>query len=52
MPAFELVDDKGAGYSDLFFLGVVADNTWNAGVVLGPRSLPGTISTSQQLVVQ
>ena len=37
MPAFELVDDRGADYSDLFFLGVVADNTWNAGVVLGPQ---------------
>jgi 2-keto-4-pentenoate hydratase len=34
MPAFALVDDRGADYSDLFFLGVVADNTWNAGVVL------------------
>ncbi len=37
MPAFELVDDRGADYSDLFFLGVVADNTWNAGVVLGTQ---------------
>ena len=37
MPAFELVDDRSADYSDLFFLGVVADNTWNAGVVLGPQ---------------
>ena len=37
MPAFELVDDRGADYSHLFFLGVVADNTWNAGVVLGPK---------------
>ena len=35
MPAFELVDDRGADYSDLFFLGVAADNSWNAGVVLG-----------------
>ena len=35
MPAFELVDDRGADYSDLFFLGVAADNAWNAGVVLG-----------------
>ena len=36
MPAFELVDDRGADYSDLYFLGVAADNAWNAGVVLGP----------------
>ena len=35
MPAFELVDDRGADYSDLFFLGVAADNAWNAGIVLG-----------------
>ncbi len=35
MPAFELVDDRGADYSALFFLGVAADNAWNAGVVLG-----------------
>ena len=35
MPAFELVDDRGADYSDLYFLGVAADNAWNAGVVLG-----------------
>ena len=37
MPAFELVDDRSADYADLSFLGVVADNTWNAGVVLGPE---------------
>ena len=37
MPAFELVDDRGADYSNLFFLGAVADNSWNAGVVLGPQ---------------
>ena len=35
MPAFELVDDRGADYSNLFFLGVAADNSWNAGIVLG-----------------
>ena len=37
MPAFELVDDRGADYSNLYFLGVAADNAWNAGVVLGPE---------------
>ncbi len=35
MPAFELVDDRGADYGNLNFLGVAADNAWNAGVVLG-----------------
>ena len=42
MPAFELVDDRGADYSDLYFLDVVADNTWNAGVVLGPETTDWT----------
>ena len=37
MPAFELVDDRGDDYSNLYFLGVAADNAWNAGVVLGPE---------------
>ena len=35
MPAFELVDDRGADYTDLNFLNVAADNSWNAGIVLG-----------------
>ena len=35
MPAFELVDDRGADYTDLYFLNVAADNSWNAGIVLG-----------------
>ncbi len=37
MPAFEIVDDRGADYGNLYFLGVAADNAWNAGVVLGPE---------------
>jgi 2-oxo-3-hexenedioate decarboxylase/2-keto-4-pentenoate hydratase len=36
MVAFEVVDDRGADYSNLFFPWVIADNTWNAGVILGP----------------
>ena len=35
MPAFEIIEDRNADYSDLFFLGVAADNAWNAGIVLG-----------------
>ena len=35
MPAFELIEDRGADYKNLFFLGVMADNAWNAGVELG-----------------
>ncbi|NQW22357.1 MAG: fumarylacetoacetate hydrolase family protein [SAR202 cluster bacterium] len=37
MPAFELIEDRDADYSNLFFLGVAADNVWNAGVVLGQQ---------------
>lgn len=37
MPAFELIDDRGADYSNLYFLNVPSDNAWNAGVVLGPE---------------
>jgi 2-keto-4-pentenoate hydratase len=37
MPAFELVDDRQADYSQLAaaILSLIADNAWNAGIVLG-----------------
>jgi 2-keto-4-pentenoate hydratase len=37
MPAFEVVDDRQADYSQLaaHVLSLIADNAWNAGVVLG-----------------
>ena len=34
-PAFELVEDRHADYTSLDMLTLVADNSWNAGVVLG-----------------
>lgn len=34
-PAFELVEDRHADYASLDMLTLVADNSWNAGVVLG-----------------
>ncbi|MGE5145750.1 MAG: 2-keto-4-pentenoate hydratase, partial [Candidatus Eiseniibacteriota bacterium] len=38
MAAFELVDDRDADYGDLDVPSCIADNGWNAGVVLGaPR---------------
>jgi 2-keto-4-pentenoate hydratase len=40
MPAFELVDDRQADYAQLAaqVLTLIADNAWNAGIVLGaPR---------------
>jgi 2-oxo-3-hexenedioate decarboxylase/2-keto-4-pentenoate hydratase len=37
MPAFELVDDRQADYAQLAaqVLTLIADNAWNAGIVLG-----------------
>src|SRR5215475_5550438 len=37
MPAFELVDDRQADYTQLAaqVLTLIADNAWNAGIVLG-----------------
>lgn len=34
-PAFELIEDKDADYSDLDVLTLIADNAWCGGVVLG-----------------
>jgi 2-keto-4-pentenoate hydratase len=34
-PAIEIVDDRGADYRTLEMRSLVADNSWNAGVVLG-----------------
>src|SRR5438093_1276844 len=39
--AFELVDDHGADYARLAAAPLVADNAWNAGLVLGPAAAPG-----------
>jgi 2-oxo-3-hexenedioate decarboxylase/2-keto-4-pentenoate hydratase len=36
MAAFELVDDRNADYGNLDAPSCIADNGWNAGVVLGP----------------
>jgi len=35
-PALELVEDRNADYGDLDVLSLIADNSWNAGAVLGP----------------
>lgn len=34
-PAFELVDDRAADYSQTDIGSLIADNSWNAGIVLG-----------------
>ena len=58
MPAFELVDDRHAVYRETSALSLIADNAWNAGIVLGsprdPRAvpdldkLPGRLSLGDQ----
>lgn len=37
MPAFELIEDRGADYSDLDAESILTDRCWCAGVVLGRR---------------
>ncbi len=41
-PAIEIIDDRHADYRNLEVLSVIADNAWNAGIVLGDfvRSWP------------
>jgi 2-keto-4-pentenoate hydratase len=38
MPAFELIEDRRADYKQTNVLTLIADNCWNAGVVLGPET--------------
>jgi 2-keto-4-pentenoate hydratase len=38
--AIELVDDRSADYSNLDVLALVADNSWNAGIVLSEFTMP------------
>ncbi len=37
-PAFELIEDRGADYSQLDAASLTADNAWNGGIVLGATS--------------
>lgn len=39
-PAIELVDDRAANYEGLDAASLIADNSWNAGIVLGPWAPP------------
>ena len=41
MPAFELIEDRNANYKTTKALTLIADNAWNAGIVLGaPVAVP------------
>lgn len=45
-PALELIDDRNADYATLDGPSLVADNSWNAGVVLGQwQALPEDVQT-------
>jgi len=47
MPAFELIDDRMAHYKGTSALSLIADNAWNAGIVLGPPvRLPASLELS------
>ncbi len=46
MPAFELIEDRKANYKETRALSLIADNAWNAGIVLGA---PVKISADQNL---
>jgi 2-keto-4-pentenoate hydratase len=43
MPAFELIEDRNAVYKETQPTTLIADNAWNAGIVLGkPISVPAS----------
>jgi 2-keto-4-pentenoate hydratase len=57
-PAIEIVDDRQASYDALDVLSLIADNSWNAGAICGPRSatfpdlasLAGTVRRNGEVV--
>jgi 2-keto-4-pentenoate hydratase len=50
MPAFELIDDRHADYKSAQALSLIADNCWNAGIVLGAEvALEPTVSLSRMV---
>lgn len=59
-PAMEIVDDRNCDYQTLDVLSLVADNSWNAGIVLGAfqrawpdlAAIEGVVSADGQVVDQ
>ena len=60
-PAFEIIDDREADYSTLDVFSILADNSWNAGAILGEMkpfeggdlaSVTGTLSVNGEMVGQ
>jgi 2-keto-4-pentenoate hydratase len=53
-PAFEIVEDRFADYTETLGASLCADNAWNAGIVLGPRTdrpEPELLRASRGMVV-
>ena len=51
-PAYELIDDRHADYSQINAFSVIAENSWNAGVMLGDFSRqPVAASASTRLMI-
>lgn len=57
-PAFEVIDDRSADYSNLEIFSIVADNSWNSGAVLGEMkpfdgdlaAVTGTLTINGEIV--
>lgn len=49
--AVELVDDRNADYADLDVHSLIADNSWNAGVVLGTFVSPPPVLEAVEVIV-
>ncbi|MGE0700522.1 MAG: 2-keto-4-pentenoate hydratase [Hyphomicrobiaceae bacterium] len=50
MPAYELIEDRNAVYKETRPATLVADNAWNAGIVLGkPMAVPKTMELDRLL---
>ncbi|HML14476.1 MAG TPA: fumarylacetoacetate hydrolase family protein [Xanthobacteraceae bacterium] len=60
MPAFELIEDRNADYKQTSALSIIADNCWNAGIVLGApiaydparplAGLPGRLTVNESRI--
>jgi 2-keto-4-pentenoate hydratase len=50
-PAIEVIDDRNADYGTLEALSLIADNSWNAGIVLGEFARPWPDPASTQGIV-
>lgn len=47
--AFEIVDDRGADYAHLSARQIVAENSWNAGIIIGPGASPANFGSLDRI---